>query len=511
MEDNSKKSKRIAKNTGILYLRMIFLMLITLYTSRVILEALGVEDYGVYNVVGGFVALFGVLSRSMTSASTRFINYEIGKGNFDRLQRVFNATFTIMCLIAMVIAVLSEVLGIWYVNNIMVIKPERLYAANWVFQFSVITFCSTLITVPYNAAIIAHEHMKTFAYVSLFEGIAKLAIAFAVMISPIDTLIFYAAAVCILQLIIQGMYRQYCRKHFTECNSRLCYDRDIVKDIFGYAGWTFFGTSAALLRNQGGNMIINYFFGPVVNAARGVANQVLHAVQGFVTNFTLALDPQITQNYANGNHDYMMKLVYAGSRMSYYMLLVLSLPIIINADYILHIWLKQVPETAVIFTQLTLIFTMVESLSHTLIKAQQATGQIKKFQLTMSALMIMNLPISFAIYKLEGRPESFLIVAIIISIVCLFVRMLLLRTYVKLNFLDFLRKVFFNVLAVTALAVSLPCVMSHYTPQTFGYVLLNVVLSFLTSIIAILFVGCTASERIVVSNYAKKMIKRIKK
>ena len=310
---------------------------------------------------------------------------------------------------------------------------------------------------------------------------------------------------------MQGMYRHYCRKHFLECKSRLCYDRDIVEEIFGYAGWTFFGTSAALLRNQGGNMIINYFFGPVVNAARGVANQVLHAVQGFVTNFTIALDPQITQNYANGNHDYMMKLVYVGSRMSYYMLLILSLPIIINADYILHLWLKQVPDTAVVFTQLTLIFTMIESLSHTLIKAQQATGQIKNYQLIVSAITILNLPISFLIYKVGGSPEAFLIVAIIISIISLFVRMLLLRAYVKLNFVDFLRSVVLNVTIVTALAVLPPCIISLYMPQTLGYVLLNMVVSFLTSIIVILYVGCTASERLMVANYAQKMIKRIKK
>lgn len=511
MATDNNATKRIAKNTGILYMRMIFLMLIGLYTSRVILQALGVDNYGIYNVVGGFVAMFHVLSKSLTSASTRFINYEIGKGNKDRLSKVFSTSLTIQILLAIGIGIICEIIGVWYVNNVMVIDPNRLYAANWVFQFSIITFCSTLITVPYNAAIIAHERMKAFAYVSLFDGIAKLAISYAVMISPVDVLIFYAALICILQLSIQGMYRYYCHRNFQECSGKLCLEKTMVKNMAGYAGWTFIGTSASVLRNQGGNVLINLFFGTVVNAARGVANQVLHAVSGFVTNFTMALDPQITQNYASGNHEYMMKLVYVGARLSYYMLLILCLPIIINADYILHLWLKEVPDHAVTFTQLTLVFTMIEAISHPLIKAQQATGRIRNYQLVVGGLNLLNLPICYVIYKMGGIEESFLIVAILCSIVCLMARIYMLRTHVKLNVRDFLKNVLLNIVIVSAISLTLPVLLSCYLPQCFWSLCLNAIVTFCFSCIIILFIGCNSNERVLVYSYIYKIKRKIGK
>lgn len=511
MSDKSKRSTRIAKNTGIMYFRMIFLMLITLYTSRVILEALGVEDYGVYNVVGGFVAMFSVLSKALTSASTRFINFEMGKGNFERLKKVFSTSLTIQLFLVVAIVIVCEAIGVWYVNNVMVIVPERLNAANWTFQFSVITFCSHLIVVPYNAAIIAHERMTAFAYVSLFEGTSKLAICFAVMVSPIDTLIFYAALICFLQITIQSIYIGYCCKKFEECKSKLCFNKQMISEMFGYAGWTFIGTSASILRNQGGNILINLFFGPVVNAARGVANQVLQAVSGFVTNFTLALDPQITQSYAKGDYDYLMKLVYIGSRMSYYMLLFLCLPIIINADFILHIWLKDVPNHAVVFTQLTLVFTMVESLSHTFIKAQQATGKVRNYQLVVGGLNLLNLPLSYFAYRLGAIEEAFLYIAIVIAIVTLFARVIMLRTYVNLNVVDFSRNVLLKILVVTALAIVLPLLMSIYMPSSPQWVISNIIVSILMSSVTILFIGCSSSERQIVYNYTNIIIKKLKK
>ena len=505
---NSANSKRIAKNTLVLYVRMLFLMAISLYTSRVILKALGVEDFGVYNVVAGFVALFGVLSKSMSTAASRFLNFEMGTGNVDKLSRVFSTTFMIHLFLAIIIALLAEIVGIWFVNEKMVIGPDRLYAAHWVFQFSVLSFCFNLVTVPFHAAIIAHERMSVFAYISIFEGMAKLLICYLLMVSPIDRLIFYSVLLFFAQLVVCLMNQLYCKFHFSECRLNLIYDKSLLKEIFGFASWNMIGASSVILRNQGGNILINLFSGPVVNAARAVANQVLHAVHAFVDNFYMALRPQITQSYANGNWDFMMELIFQGSRLSYYMLLTLCLPIIINADYLLHLWLRTVPDHSVIFVQLTLVFTMLESVSSTLITAQMATGKVRNYQLLVGGLQIMNLPVSYVIMKMGGVPETILYVAIFFSVCCLCARLYMLRSGIKLNVMDFVNKVLVNVAVVTVAAAIIPVLLFYYMDENLmSFVIISLV-SVTLSILAILYVGCKKSERTFV--YAKlRMLKSI--
>lgn len=461
-ENTSTKSKRIAKNTLLLYVRMLFLMAIGLFTSRVILQTLGVEDFGTYNVVGGFVAMFSVISGSLSSAASRFLNYTMGKGDEDRLSTVFSTTLIIHIILTVIILILGEAVGIWFVNNKMVIAPERLEAANWVFQFSVLTFCINLVTVPYHAAIIAHEKMSTFAYISIFEGVAKLLICYLLLISPIDRLVFYAILQFFVNLITRGLYYLYSKRKFSETHGRLGFEKGILKEIFGFASWNFIGASSAVLRNQGGNVLINLFFGPVVNAARGVANQVLHAVQGFVTNFMTAMNPQITQSYASGDRSYMMTLVYYGSRLSYYMLLFLSLPILMSTDYLLNLWLTTVPDHSVSFVQLILIFTMLESLSHTLVTAQLATGNIRNYQLIVGGLQLMNLPVSYVILKMGGPPETILYVAIFFALCCLATRLIMLRSMIGLKVRDFVKKVLLNVTLVTIISAAVPFVLAYF-------------------------------------------------
>lgn len=367
MSDSQANKKRIAKNTLLLYVRMLFLMVISLYTSRVILNALGVNDFGIYNVVGGVVAMFSILSGSLSSAISRFITFELGKGDEENLKKVFSASVTIQLVLSAIIVVLIEAVGVWFLNAKMSIPANRIYAANWVLQFSVITFVINLISVPYNSTIIAHERMSAFAYISILEGVGKLAIAFLIMVSPIDRLIFYAILMCAIAVTIRFVYGYYCKKHFVECNYHFRWDKKLLKNMFGFAGWNFIGASSALLRDQGGNIILNLFFGPTVNAARGIANQVNNAITGFVTNFMTALNPQITKSYASGDRDYMMSLIFQGARLSYYMLLFLSLPVLVNTHYILVIWLKLIPEHAVTFVQLILIFALSESISNPLV------------------------------------------------------------------------------------------------------------------------------------------------
>ena len=495
MSNNSANSKRIAKNTLVLYVRMLFLMVISLYTSRVILQALGVEDFGVYNVVGGFVALFAILSRSLSTAASRFLNFTMGRGDKEKLSNVFSTTFIIHAVLAILIAILAELVGVWFVNEKMVISPNRLEAANWVFQFSVLAFCLNLITVPYHAAIIAHERMSVFAYISIFEGVGKLVICYLVMVAPIDRLVFYAILMFLIHVGITFMNICYCRKNFEECILRSVYDKSLLREIFGFASWNMIGSSSAILRNQGNNILINLFFGPVVNAARAVANQVLHAVHAFVENFFIALKPQITQSYANGNWSYMMTLIFQGSRLSYYMLLILCMPILLNTDYLLHLWLRTVPDHSVSFVQLTLIFTMIESLSSTLITAQLATGKVKKYQLVVGGLQMMVVPVCYVILKFGGIPETILYVSIVFSISCLCARLYMLRTNIHLDVLAYIKKVVLNVVLVSLTAAVLPCLIIFYFEESLFSFFIVTIVSLTSSFLSVLFVGCKSEER----------------
>lgn len=496
IERHGADRRRVAKNTFLLYFRMLFLMGIGLFTSRVILQTLGVEDFGIYNVVGGFVALFSLVSQSLSSASSRFLTFTMGKGDASKLAKVFSSTLIIHILLAVIIAILAESVGVWFVNNKMLIPLERLTAANWAFHLSVLTFCTTIIIVPYNATIIAHEKMSAFAYISIFEGIAKLLICYLLIISPLDKLVFYALLLFVVHIISKGLYFVYSRRHFDECHVSFVYDKQLLKELFGFAGWNFIGSSSAILRDQGGNVLINLFFGPVVNAARAVANQVLHAVQGFVENFMTALKPQIIKAYASDERDYMMSLIFYGSRLSFYMLLLLSLPILINTDYLLHLWLGTAPDHSTLFVQLILIFTMMESVSHALITAQQATGNIRNYQLVVGGLQLMNLPVSYLVLKLGGVPETIMYVAIFFSVCCLCARLFMLsRNEIQLNVWKFVKNVILNVLVVSVVSSIIPSVTKYFMNETFfSFVLISLICLVCTAL-TILFIGFNRQER----------------
>ena len=505
----SDNNKRIAKNTLLLYFRMLFMMVVSLYTSRVILNALGVEDFGIYNVVGGVVAMFTVISGSLSAAISRFITYELGKGDQSKLNRIFSASVTIQLLLSLIIVVLIESVGVWFLNTKMTIPMERMTAANWVLQFSIITFVINLISVPYNAAIIAHEKMSAFAYISILEAVGKLAIAFLIMWSPIDKLIFYAVLMCLVAIMVRFAYGHYCTKHFEECNYHFQWDKELLKNMFCFAGWNFIGASSAVLRDAGGNIVLNMFFGPSVNAARGIASQVNSAITGFVQNFMTALNPQITKSYASGDREYMMTLIFQGARLSFYMLLLLSLPVLINTHYILVIWLKLVPEHAVLFVQLILIFAMCESISNPLVTAMLATGKIRNYQIIVGGLQMLNLPISYVCLKLGCIPESVLIVAIVISQSCLVARLYMLRSMIGLSSVQYMKKVYFNIIVVALLAIAVPGLLSKYMEESF---LSFVILSFaaiVCTIIVEFYVGCNGKEREFVVDKVKNLKNKI--
>ena len=511
MSLQSNNNKRIAKNTLLLYFRMLFMMVVSLYTSRVILNALGVEDFGIYNVVGGVVAMFNIISGSLSAAISRFITYELGKGDQSKLNKIFSASVTIQLLLSLIIVVLIESVGVWFLNAKMTIPVERMTAANWVLQFSIITFVINLISVPYNAAIIAHEKMSAFAYISILEVLGQLATALLIVVAPIDRLVFYALLMCLVALLVRFAYGSYCKKHFEECHYHIRWDSDVLKTMFGFAGWNFIGATSAILRDQGGNIVINLFCGPTVNAAKGISMQVNSAITAFARNFMTALNPQITKSYASEDKDYMMTLIFQGARLSFYMLLLLSLPILANTHYILVIWLKLVPEHAVLFVQLILIFAMSESISNPLITAMLATGKIRNYQIVVGGLQMMNLPISYICLCMGCIPESVLIVAIVISQCCLAARLYMLRDLIGLSSIQYMKKVYLNVLGVAILSMVLPGLLSFYMKESFLSFVLITLLALSCTCMAEFYVGCTMKERAFVLDKVNKIKQRMKR
>jgi O-antigen/teichoic acid export membrane protein len=506
-QNHSENSKRIAKNTVMLYIRMLVLMIVGLYTSRVNLQALGVDDYGISSVVGGLVSMFYIVSSTFTGSISRFITIGLGKGDKNQLQRVFSTSKVIQYLLVVIVVILAETVGLWFLNNKMVIPSERIVAANWVFQFSLLSFCLDLLIVPYMAAIVAHEKMSAFAYISILQAAGKLVVAWTTLIAPIDRLIWFSGMIVTISIFIRIVYLVYCKSHFEECSGDFIYDKKLFKQMTGFAGWNFIGTTAAILRDYGGNIVINIFSGPAVNAARGIANQVNNAVFSFADNFQTALKPQITKNYASGDHDYMFKLVFQGARLSYYILLLLAVPIICNIHYLVQLWLGKVPDHTELFIQLVLIFTLSESLASTLITLMLATGKIRDFQIIVGGLNLLNVPISYLVLRLGAMPEAVMMVAIFISVCCEMARLLLLRKMVHLSVRAFLKNVYLNVIIVSIAAAVIPMWL-HYTVQenllTF---LLNCMVSLICTILSILFIGCVREERQLVYSKSRCIIK----
>lgn len=498
MADHSENTKRIAKNTLMLYGRMLFSMVVSLYTSRVVLNTLGVEDYGIYNIVGGFVGMFSLISGSLSSSVSRFLTFELGKGDMEKLKRVFSTSLIIHIGLVLIIIVLAESVGVWFINHKMVIPADRLYAANWVFQASIVSFCFSLLSTPYNASIVSHEHMGTFAYIGILQVCLNLGIVLFIAHSPwqFDRLIVYSLLLVVVSLSLQCVYLWYCRRHFDECRIRLAWDKEYVKEMGSFAGWNFIGCTAGLLKDQGVNILLNLFFGPIVNAARGVANTVNGAVCGFAGNFMAALNPQITKSFAANDHRYCHSLVERGSRFSFYIMFLFALPLCLETEFVLTLWLKQYPAHTINFVRLVLVLSLSDILSNTLINLQAATGKIRNYQLVVGGVLLLNFPLSYLVLKLGFTPESTLIVAIFISVCCMVLRLLFLRKMAGLSMLAFLKNVYLNVITVALLSSIIPFAIHHTMEAGWLRFLVTCSVSVVCSAITILFVGCSRSERL---------------
>ena len=503
---SSSQSSVLAKNTLFLYVRLLFNMLISLYSSRLILNLLGVEDYGIYNAVGGMVSMFSIISGSLSTSISRNLTFELGAKNYLKLGKIFSMSINVQILIVALIALLAETIGLWFLNAKMVIPSDRMTAANWIFQFSLATFAIQLLSVPYNASIISHERMKAFAYIGIFDVVLKLIAVILLVWSPVDKLVYYGALLLGESLVIQGIYIIYCKKNFDECIYHFTKDLTILKSLFSFAAWNFIGSTSSILREQGVNILLNLFFGPVVNAARAVASQVNAAVNSFVTNFMTALTPQITKAYAHGDYKYLLQCIYRGSKFSYFLLFFLSLPVLIETDYILKLWLGNVPDTTVWFVRLILLFSLVDTYSRALINANNATGDIKIYQIVIGGLNLTVLPIAYVALKYGARAESTVFITIIVSLLGLFPRIYFNKKHFPVTYKDFIAKVIIPTVFVSVVGVILPYTIYRILPQNFFSFLLVVLMSFLSAIIAIIVLGVNKEERNIAISFIRKYL-----
>ena len=492
----STNNKRIAKNTLLLYFRMLFMMAVSLYTGRVVLNTLGVVDYGINNVVGGVISMLGFLTGSLSAATSRYITFDLGRGNLDALRRTFGNILSIHYILAAIILVLGETIGLWFVTTKLQIPAGREVAAFWVYQFSILSSLMGIVSIPYNATIIAHERMSAFAYISLVDVVLKLLIVYALTIIPYDKLIIYAILYLCIQLFDRLVYGVYCYRHFEESRTRASYDKQLFKEIFSYAGWTMNGYLAIVGYSQGINILLNIFFGPVVNAARGIAVQVQSVCQNFCANFQMAVNPQLTKSYAQGNLDYMHQLLVKSSKFSFFILLFIALPLMIEADFVLKLWLGTVPEHTTNFLVLILIVGLLFTLSNPICTSVHATGNIKRFQLIEGTMLLLIVPIAYVALKFfDISPESVFVVHIVVEICTQYVRLRIVLPMIDFNFRDYFYKVLRPIILLSALAPIIPCFV--YVSMKDGLVSFFCVCiaSVLSTSGLILGLGCDAGER----------------
>ena len=495
MSTNTNNSKRIAKNTIFLYIRMLFSMVVALYTSRVVLNALGVEDYGLYGVVGGIVVFFNVISGSLNAAISRFITFELGKEEQERLNKVFCTAVNIQLLMSVLFVVLAEIVGVWFLNNHLNVPEGRLSAAHWVLQSSIISFAVGLLSVPYNSTIIAHERMDAYAYISILSTFLNLGVALVIDYIIFDKLIFYAFAILGINVIMQFIYAFYCRTHFPETRWRLVKDKVLLKEMTSFAGWNFLGASSGVLMGQGVNMLMNVFFGVAVNAARGIAGQVDNAINMLVNNFTVALNPQITKSYASGDLKYMHDLVCKGAKYSFFIMLLPSLPILLETETILQLWLKQVPEMTVVFLRLTILISLNSVLSQTLIASMLANGHIKKYQIVVGGLNMLIFPLSYVAFKLGLPSYASYVINFFIFFIELIARLVLLKEMVSLSISKYLNQVLLRITYVSVLSIPIPIFFCLFMPSGIIRLLISILLCLICTAISIYYFGLEDLEQ----------------
>lgn len=492
---NSSNNSRIFKNTLFLYFRMFLTLGVTLYTSRIVLNSLGVEDFGIYNVVGGVVTMMAFLSGAMSSATQRFLSFELGKNDTEQLHNVFKMSINIHWLIILIVVLFAETVGLWFVNTQLVIPPERLVAANWVYQCALFSFCCSVLGVTYNAVIIAHEKMSAFAYISIVDVLLKLIVVFLLAAHGGDKLQFYALLLAFVSVLILGCYYAYTRWHFAVTRFSWYWNAELFKTLFSYTGWNLFGNVASVATNQGINILLNLFFGATVNAARAIAFQVSSAITGFVTSLQMSINPQIVKSYASDNHVYMHQLIMGCSKYTFFLLYALALPILLQTETVLTLWLINPPGHAVLFCQLILVDALINSLSGSLMASAQATGNIKRYQVIIGGILLLNLPLSYLLLSKGGSAHTIFYVSIATSITALLFRFVLLKELINLNVAQFFSKVIGRVLVVV-LVTFLPLSLIRLTTNNLiiDFILMSALILIFTAM-AMFVLGLEKFER----------------
>lgn len=510
MSNTSSDNLRIAKNTLLLYVRMFLLILVQLYTVPIVLRMLGVEDYGIYNVVGGVVTLFSFVGSSLASGAQRFMAFEIGVGNKEKLKKVFDTTVSIYILLAVIIVVLLEIVGYWFLNTQMNIPEDRMYAANWVFQFSVLTFLMNLISIPYNAAIIAHERMSFFAYISILECLLRLVVVLVLQYILYDKLIIYALLACFVSFIIWIIYQIYCRKNFEECRhfkfGRQTY---MGKELLVYSGWNMIGSVALISRQQGLNIVVNLFFGPVLNAAHSIAQQINGILTQFINNVYVATRPRITKLYASNKTEEMWSLVFHSSKLAFYLLMLISIPALIEIDVVLNLWLHDVPSYTSTITRLMIGSILVETLVNQVIGVYQAENKIKMYQMYSSVIILLTVPISYIGLKIY--PEIPMLpywVFVILSIVYVYSILRNAVNDISLDVKAFLRDVLLIDIVVYIFSIGSVWVCVFMIPASLMRVFLTIFLTIIYSLIFIWIIGLNQKEKQIVKRIVQQKILR---
>lgn len=505
----NNNNKQIAKNTIFMYLRMGVTMLVGLYVSRIVLQQLGVEDYGLYNVIGGIIAMFSFINGSMVNVSTRFITVYLAKNDIKMLNNIFSMSFLIHFSIGVVILLLGETIGLWYLNNKLVIPEGREFAAHWLYQLSIISCIISILYVPYNGLIVAHERMKAFAYISVMDSMLKLLIAIMIAYSPFDKLIFYGtllAGVSFLDIII---YFVYCRKNFKESILVFYWNKAIFKRMLEFAGWALLGNFSYLFYSQGINLMLNAFCGPAVNAARGVAVQVEGVIRQFAGNVQVAINPQIIKSYTSNELERMYALIFTSSRLCFYLLYIISLPIMIEADFILNLWLGTVPNHTVNFVRLILCISILDALINPMFTANLACGKLKIYHMSLSILMYAFMFVTYFSIRQTLLPESVFVTLLIATILGVVLRIFILEKQIGLSKLTYIHKVLLPIISVAVISCVLPITSHLIIDNNIARFFISSLLSIISVLVTTYYIGMDKTEKQLVISFVKnKILKR---
>lgn len=503
----STSNKRIAVNTVFLYTRLIFILFVSLYTSRVVLNVLGVVDYGIYNVVAGFVSMFAFLNTSMINSIQRFYNYEKGTGNIERLCDVYNMSVRIQLIIGLTTLLLLEIIGVWYINNKLVIPIERLDAAKWVFQFSAISLVLVIIQIPYSSAVVSHERMNYFAFVGICDAIFKLIIVLLLPYASYDTLITYGFLMFLISVFNFWFYFIYARLNFQEIRFKKGFKKSLFKQIASFSGWNIVDAFAFIVQGQGLNLLMNAFFGPVVNAARGIAYQIQSTIYNFSSNLATAFKPQLVESYAKKDYTRTTTMFFTMSKAGFFMQYLLSIPIIIELDYILLIWLgPNIPDHTLTFTRLVLLNTILNSFNMPMSQTVQATGKIKFYQIIRSSVLIMVLPLSYFALKSFDYPEVVFYSIIIITIILQPLSLYLLHRVYLFSYKQYFQRVILPAVSF-AILMPIPAVIAHcFINNDVWRLLITLLLVIINSLLSGWIVLLTKTERQFISSYIVKRV-----